>query len=388
MLVTLLLFMVADANRRGYRHIIDAFWDEARSFDLPLPCEDPVSAPAFCKARHKLDPELVRALLHRAADTFDDRFGADQRWFGRRVFGIDGSKVNLRRDEWLADTFGVPQGAYCPQILVSTLFDLVAKVPHDIAVASHTSSEREQMVHLLDRVRPGDVVVLDRGYPSFEVLCMLVDAGIDFVMRVPAWGSFAVVKDLIESGGDDYQLLVEPPDDSPMKDHDAVTVRALRVQVPENQPTILFTSLPKSAFTRKQIAELYRKRWEVEEFYKLAKSDYLGQRQFHAQSPHGIEQEVYSLALFVAMTRYLMATAAETHDTDYQCLSPKSGVLGLGAYVVRLFLASGPEHAQRFVDHLLLRIIRTRDPTRPGRRWPRRSFKPARKWGPKGRRGG
>ena len=62
--------------------------------------------------------------------------------------------------------------------------------------------------------------------------------------------------------------------------------------------------------------------------------------------------------------------------------------VGLAAYIVRLLLATGPDHAATFLEQLLQRIIRTRDPKRPGRRWPRRSFKPARKWGPKGRRGG
>jgi hypothetical protein len=94
-LVTFLLFMVADANRRGYRHLIDAFWDEAQSFDLDLPCDEPVSSAALCKARQKLAPELLRDLLHQASETFDEQFGSDKRWFGRRVFGVDGTKSGV-----------------------------------------------------------------------------------------------------------------------------------------------------------------------------------------------------------------------------------------------------------------------------------------------------
>ena len=46
--------MVADGNRRGYRHLLDAFWDECASHHVLLPTERPVSAPAFCQARSKL----------------------------------------------------------------------------------------------------------------------------------------------------------------------------------------------------------------------------------------------------------------------------------------------------------------------------------------------
>ena len=173
--------MVADGNRRGYRHLIDAFWDEAHSFGLPLPCDEPVSAPAICKARQKLRPELLRALLHQASDSFDGQLGPDKRWFGRRVFAADGSKVSVQRSEDLEQAFGIPPNGHSPQVLVSTLFDLVAKVPHDICVAPFASCERTQLLGMLNRLKVGDVLVLDRGYPSFEMMRILIDEGIDFI---------------------------------------------------------------------------------------------------------------------------------------------------------------------------------------------------------------
>ena len=51
---------------------------------------------------------------------------------------------------------------------------------------------------------------------------------------------------------------------------------AVRILVPQYEPTILLTSLRRADFTRSQIAGLYRMRWEIEEFYKLMKSNYLG----------------------------------------------------------------------------------------------------------------
>ena len=152
LLVTFMLYMVADANRRGYRHLLDGFWDEARSLDIPLPTDQPVSAPALCKARHKLDPALLRTLVHQTAEAFESRFDSKSRWCGRRVFAIDGSKINLQRSDELAQAFGTPSGAYCPQLLVSTLFNLVSKVPHDLVIAPNASSERQELVLLLDHV--------------------------------------------------------------------------------------------------------------------------------------------------------------------------------------------------------------------------------------------
>lgn len=386
-IVELLLAMVAGGSCQGYRHLLDGFWDEARSFGVALPTEQPVSGPAFCTARYKLPPEVIRTLVHRVADAFARRFGSKCRWFGRRVFGVDGSKFNVHRSDELNDAFGVPAGAYCPQVLVSTLFDLRSKVPQDVAIAPFASSEREQMVLLLDRVKPGDVVVLDRGYPSFEVLCILADASIDFVMRVPLSNTFQAVEDFLQSGGDDYRVLITPPRDSLMRDHAPVEVRALRVKQRGMGPTVLLTSLRQSEFNRGRIAALYHERWEIEEYYKLVKSDYLGQGQFHAMKEAGIRQEVHAVALFIAIARFLMAAAAKRHRLAYDSLSPKSATLGLAAYVVRLLVQIDEDRVMPVLDQLLNRIVRTRDPMRPGRRFPRRSFRPAAKWGPQGRHG-
>jgi hypothetical protein len=244
------------------------------------------------------------------------------------------------------------------------------------------------MVRLLDRLKPGDVLVLDRGYPSFEILCVLQDLGIDFVIRVPKSKGFGAIDDFVASGVKDDQVTITAPHGHVMKDHKSIDLRALLVPTPSDDKTILITSLPQADFDSNEIAELYRMRWEIELFYKQAKSDYLGQGQFHAKSARGVEQETHALALFISISRYLMAAAAEEKGVALKELSPKAGALGLGAYVLRLLLSCEPDEAASWLSALLHRIVRTMDPARPGRSCPRRSFRPTSKWGPGGRRGG
>jgi hypothetical protein len=56
-----------------------------------------------------------------------------------------------------------------------------------------------------------------------------------------------------------------------------------------------------------------RMRWEIEEYYKVVKGDYLGQGQFHSESVAGVEQELQALALFVASSRVEVVNAAPDH---------------------------------------------------------------------------
>lgn len=119
LLVTLLLFLAADAGRRGYGLMLDAFWEDAKRAGIALPQEEPVSAAAFCKARRKLKPQLLAVLLAMVGDAIGRDHAARLRWHGRRIFAVDGMRYNLQRSAELVEHLGVPHGGHCPQMLVS-----------------------------------------------------------------------------------------------------------------------------------------------------------------------------------------------------------------------------------------------------------------------------
>ncbi len=367
--------------------MLHGFWDEARSYGLELPTEEPVSAAAFCTARHKIPPDLLRHMLHEIASTSLETTFDSQRWHGRRVFAVDGTKVNLQRNPDLQAAFGGPEGSNCPQVLVSVLLDVCAKVPIDVEVSPYASSEREHLFNLLPSLQRGDVLVLDRGYPSHEVLQTLHQDGIDLLIRLPSTSTFAAVDDLRESEGDEYLFHVDPPEGSP-PEWTRLGLRFVRLRQSDGTESFFATTLRREQFSRAKLRELYHMRWEAEEFYKLLKGPYIGQGQFRSKSPEGIRQEIHALVLFLAIVRVLMATAAKTTDTDYDSLSQKSAVLGLAAYVTRLFLSADQDFALRELHALIQRIARTPYKRRPGRSFPRVSFRPRLRWGPTGRVGG
>lgn len=385
LLVTLLLFMVGDANRRGYGHLLDAFWDECTSFGMPLPSDRPVSASAFCQARHKISTGLLRHVLHEVSARFQRAFPGLSRWHGRRVFAVDGAKRNLQRSPELDARFGRPDGGHCPQATISTLLNVSSRVPADLLVTQFAACERSLLLEHLSVLRRGDVLVLDRGYPSHDVLRRLLTDGMDFLVRVPATHTFEAIEAFRQSGGDDYRVVIGVPKNAP-RGTKPIELRAVRLTNPSGEESFYLTSLRRSEFSRRQIAELYRMRWEAEEFYKLTSSSYFDQRQFHAKSGLGIEQEILAQAIFVTIARFLLALAAHDGDVRYDDLSVKAAVLACAAYLTRLFL-DDPHDALEWLPRLLARIARTREKQRPGRSCPRRSFKPGPRWGPNGRRG-
>ena len=121
--------------------------------------------------------------------------------------------------------------------------------------------------------------------------------------------------------------------------------------------------------------------------YKLESGSYLGQGQFHAKTLDGVKQEIGALGFFINMTRIFMAEAAELVEEPYQHVYQKTAVLAVAAYVTRLLLEQREDRVTPLVDRLLRRIGRNIVKPRPGRSYPRVSYKPQSRWGPTGKRG-
>ena len=153
----------------------------------------------------------------------------------------------------------------------------------------------------------------------------------------------------------------------------------------DGRTLLLATDLPPEKFTAEELDDVYHLRWAVEELYKLESGSYLGQGQFHAKTLDGVKQEIGALGLFINMTRIFMAAAAEVVEEPYRHISQKTAVLAVAAYVTRLLLEERDDEVRRLVARLLRRIGRNIVKPRPGRSYPRVSYKPQSRWTPNGK---
>ena len=385
-MTVLLLYMIADGNRRGYQHLLHAFWDEASTHGLPLPCGDPIIAPSFCTARQNLTPDLMRDLLYEIAwATPTSEFPDSRRWRGRRVFAVDGTKVNLQRSPELQYAFGGPEGAYCPQVLLSVMVDVCARIPVDLEVSPYATSEREHLDKMLGNLERGDILVVDRGYYSHHLLQYATWRSIDYLARIPKAG-FLDVDDFRLSGESEREILIEVPPGGGAG-WEPIRARLVRIAGPDGEDAFYVTSLPHEEFAREAIAELYHLRWEAEEFFKLLKSGYVGQGQFRSRSASGVVQEIYAAVLYLAIARLFVHVASAQVVDAKKFPSQKGAVLTLANYFTRIFLERGDSRARDALEQALVRIAAACDTRRPGRSSPRRSFRPKRRWCAKGRHG-
>jgi hypothetical protein len=385
LVISLLVYMAADGGRRGYQHVLDAFWHDAKLNDVPMPVDEPVSAAAFCNARKRLGAAAVRQLLLETSRHFDAQHGAHHGVHGRRVLAVDGCKLALQRAPELWQEFGGPTDGHVPQMMVSVLFDVIAKIPVDAVTAPCASDERALLSLLLPSTREGDILVLDRGYPSYVLFDLLLEHGLDFIVRVPVAGGFPAVEEFVRSGQHEAEIVLEPAPGSPARILGARKLRAVRRLGPDGEAQVFLTTLPRAQFPHALICDLYHRRWQIELFYRPEKSAYVGHRQFHAKYPEGVRQEVFAFLLFTAITRMLMAAASRTSKVPYARISQKRAILATARALTALLLETTPDRARQILAALRSRITARLDPEHRRRACPRRSFRPRSRWGPNGR---
>ena len=91
----------------------------------------------------------------------------------------------------------------------------------------------------------------------------------------------------------------------------SLTVRVVRVILPNGERAIYLTDLLDSAtFSCEEIANLYRRRWEVETHYRDEKV-HLDIETFHTRGVNGIHQELFAVAIMAVIARTLMALSME-----------------------------------------------------------------------------
>jgi hypothetical protein len=266
---------------------------------------------------------------------------------------VDGSKLNLQRSAELQCALGVPEGTHCQRLMVCAILDIDGRMPHDVEIAPFATNERHELVGLLDRVRRGGNVILDRGYPSFEVLRILVDDDIRFVMRVPVSSTFAAVGDFLQGSAGEALVRIQPPKDHPLAANDAVDVRLARAALPGGEPWVLLASPSREGAPPEDVTGHYRRLREIEEHGRVAKSGYLGLGPFYASSAAGVRQEICAQARYLVLTRYLTAKAAESRndDEDPVALSTKAAVLAVADHLTRILTFDGDEAgARRYAD--------------------------------------
>ena len=220
---------------------------------------------AFSKRRKLIKPEAFKELFTVSAEFLAKNVRSSKEFL--RILAVDGSRVNLPTHPELVQKFGIQKSTgNLPQALISTLYDVSNRIVLDVQVRPCNGNEREMAMCHVERVKQllGSqpyLLIFDRGYPSGELLEMLADNHILFLMRCPS----EFVKGLDSKESDAWFV---------HKFHSAkhaLSFRVVRVTLPNGTEEILCTNLP-DEYSASEMKDLYLDRWKIETNYNFLKN--------------------------------------------------------------------------------------------------------------------
>lgn len=385
--LALMLNLVRPGERVGYQKVIDRFFSDT---GLAFPDQEVVKPPdkaAFHRARKKIPVKVCQIMFAEAVDYAQSLARQQEKltWNGFRVYAIDGTKKNLPDSDELAEYFDVPHRAHFPQMITGVLFDVLAKLPVNYMRAPFNTPEREMARELIKELGPGDLLLLDRGYPGYQMFHAIINQGVDFLIRLPKDGMFKEAQDFLARGKRDGKITLHPPKAlvkaNPEADYQPLTLRIVVVALPGTKESAVYiTTLGnRQKYPPRALRNLYHYRWQEEEFFKTIK-EHLQVEDFRGKSVQFIDQELLSTYLYYILTRIMMLEAAQQHAKPVEELETKAALIAVARYLDRIFLAETLEQCQELCRRCLAEISwRTYRP-RPGRKFPRKSKSRHGKW--------
>lgn len=394
-LIVFILHLTASGKPGGVDIQSGLFFGAARREGL-WPGASAPSRSAVSRRRDKIDWTVFRNIFRSAVLLAYELWPDDPQytWKNMNVLAIDGSKYRLPASRAVRVRFDPASGpdnpgkGHYPQCLVSTLFDVLRRMPVARSVTDCHGSERDEALVLLDEAPNNSLIIFDRGYPSYAMLRDLIARdGLHFLMRCPAKETFAPVMRFLRSEQPEAVIRIGPSkkeyERTPCKQRETLpylTLRVIRMVSPDGVVSALLTDMSDiNAIEARELIELYRQRWAVETQYRDEKQEMEIER-FHGRTPNSVMQELYAIAIVTVIARLLSALADETADVAGTC-QLKNACVTL-AHGAALLTVCDPRMAALLLEDLLDLIARVRyyAPRRMRPNQPRVNKSPPNKW--------
>lgn len=343
-----------------------------------------VTKGALSQARSKLNPWAFQRLNEVISDAFYEESPFHYTWYGMRTLAVDGSRLVLPNHPSVKKEFGVhgfgPNADSQQSLAIcSLLYDVLNQITLDAQLAPYSSSERDLLQQHLNRVKAGDLLLLDRGYPCFWLLFLLKAKGIEFCVRMKEnwWLS---VEQFVKSGKEqeivEFHLLKKGQGklaDYPEMFDGSIKCRLVRVELDNGEIEVLCTSLLDfESYDVKEVKALYHLRWNEEEVYKLLKAR-AEMEKFSGKTARAVHQDfqakVFLMTMCVAFAHPIEEKVREEFKADknrkhQQKINRTHALSTLMDLLVPMFLKKKRKQAFDTFDDL---VYHTREIVRPNR---------------------
>jgi hypothetical protein len=325
----------------------------ARAFGLPglrfRPGTAVPAGSALSQARGLLGELAMRKIFELDAERGDAELGITALWKGLEVTAIDGTTMELARNDVLEGEFGTPADGARPLLRIAAHVRTASRRWIGAGIGSYHDGENDLADRLEWSFKPGMLNLADRGFFSMDRFLRFSAAGAHLAWRVKNAAKcvpFRTVRALPD--GSELVMLHESdgmrtrrrretgdrhaerlPDTAARLVTFTITARTRSGRAKTTQIRVLTTLLDHEAYPAREIAALYAERWQIEiAFLHLKKTVRGPRRALRGQSPELARQEAWALLLIHNIVATAAARAAAEAGADPR-LIPFTAVLGL-----------------------------------------------------------
>jgi hypothetical protein len=344
---------------------------------------------AYCQAKRRLPEEFFARVARKTGSALDSKVDSKWLWKGRRVYIYDGSTVlmpdTVENQLVYPQVYNQKAGVGFPIARIAAVFSLACGAVLDLGICRYAGkgqSETGLLRKLWSLFRPGDVVLGDRLLCSWMEIATLQARGIDCVCRLNNNRKADFRRGKRLSSNDHMVFWPKPARRRAwdQKIYDSLPgflmIRECRVRI--DQPgfrtkslVIVTTLLDNTTFTKSDLVQLYRARWNAELDLRSLKAT-LQMDMLRSKRPEQVRKEIWTHILAYNLIRTIMAQAAVRYDLEPRSISFKGTIQTLEAF--RPFLAVAERDArlrQHLCRELLKAIADHRVATQPNRFEPR-----------------
>jgi hypothetical protein len=352
-------------------HGVRLFWVDP---DLVL-----ASKGAIAQARARLGPRPLVALFHAVCRPLATPQTPGAFRFGLRLMALDGTTEDVPDSPANERAFGrhhSDRGASAfPQVQGVYLSECGTHAVVDAGFWPCHTSERVGARRLLRSVAAGMLLLIDRGFYSFEMIEQTRRREAQVLVRVPAGVSLRVRHRLPDGS---YWAYIYPSDPARRQRGDHLLVRVVIYTLtdparPGYQEThrLVTTLLDAQEAPALDLICTYHERWEIElTIDELDTHQRLVQHPLRSRTPTGVLQELYGLLVAHYAVRALMAAAAQEANLAPTRLSFTEAVELVCVAIDDFHLVSPAQHAT-LARRLLRDLVGCRLPPRAQRTNPR-----------------
>ena len=319
---TMVMIFAQITEQNGLRGITQSMNQNSNAF-YHLGIHKEIKRATLSYANNNRDCKFFEALYYTMLNKLDRK---QRGLYRKHFFAIDATTIGLNMHDFPWARFRSTKSG----VKIHVKYDLNNSVPDYLFVTNARKNENTTLSDM--KLNEGDTAVFDKGYNNYKTFSQFYQDGILFITRLKSNADFTIVERReCTQEGITSDCIIRFKGTTAKKNCPYELRRIRSVDSETGKSIIVLTNImDRSA---KHIAEMYRKRWQIELFFKAIKQN-LKIKTFYGRSENAVKTQIW-IAMIVYLLYLLLQMAVKNTEKKFGyfiaelsvCLFHRSGYL-------------------------------------------------------------